>query len=232
MADAERGAQPPHRPAPPHMAIPQVLLDPGEAELPQARLAPLLGEVCLRPGSQASPWHGALPPGRRHPPNPVVVEQAPQGAAGSAELGGHLRQRPRVGDQPVLQVGPHAEEAELGDAGGGALVGGALALAGEQLPAGRLGEVVVGDGGADGHLGGGQAGGELGDAPAVVEQGLQARAQVGEAQASGLLVELMVLAAVDPNTALDAQAARRTGCWWCCPCARGAGSPTTPGDPP
>jgi hypothetical protein len=59
-------------------------------------------------------------------------------------------------------------------------VGGALALAGKLLPAGRLPDVVVLDRAADGRLGGGEVGGELGDAPAVLQQGLQAAAQVGE----------------------------------------------------
>jgi hypothetical protein len=114
----------------------QVLIDPGKAQLRQARLAPLLGEVCLRPGSKASPRHGALPPGRPHPPNPVLVEQAPHRGGCGAEVVHHLRQRPRPPDQPVHQIGPDALEAEVGDAGGGALLGGALALARQQFAAG------------------------------------------------------------------------------------------------
>jgi hypothetical protein len=131
MADAELGAQPPHRPVPPHVAVPQILVHLCEAKLPQARLAPLLCDVCLRPGSQASPRHGALPPGRPHPPHLILLQQAPQGARRRAKLTPHLRQRPR--------------------------------------------------------LGGGEVGGELGDAPALVEEGVQASVQVGEAQPSGLL---------------------------------------------
>jgi hypothetical protein len=77
-----------------------------------------------------------------------------------------------VGDQPVHYVRPHASEAGLGDAGGGALLGGTLALAGQSLVAGRLVDALVGDGAADGGLGGVEVGGELGDAPAVVQQGL------------------------------------------------------------
>jgi hypothetical protein len=232
MTDPELGAQPPHRPAPPHKPVPQVLIDPSEAQLHQARLSPLLCDMCLRPGSQASPSHGALPRCRPHPPNPVLIEQAPHRGGRGAKLGGQLRQRPRLGDQPVYQIGPHAGGAEFGHAGGGALLGGALALTGQQLLMGELVEVVVGDGVADGRLGGGEVGGELGGAPAIVEQGLQAGAQVGEAEASGLLVELMVMAAVDPEATVDGQAAGQA-CWWgCFPCARGAGRPTTPGDPP
>jgi hypothetical protein len=68
----------------------------------------------------------------------VLVEQAPQGAAGSAKLGGHRRECPRLGDQPVHQVGPHALEAKVGDADGGALLGVALALACQPLAAGKL----------------------------------------------------------------------------------------------
>jgi hypothetical protein len=62
---------------------------------------------------------------------PCCSSRRRRGAAGRAEFGGHLLQRPRLGDQPVQQVGPHPGNAELGDPGGGALVGVALALAGE-----------------------------------------------------------------------------------------------------
>jgi hypothetical protein len=92
--------------------------------------------------------------------------------------------------------------------------------------------VVVGDGAADGRLGGGEVGGELGDAPAVVQQGVQAGTQVGEAEPPGLLVELVVVAAVDPEVALDGQAATRWCYWGCCPCARSAGCHAAPGDLP
>ncbi len=105
-----------------------------------------------------------------------------------------------------------------------------LALAGEQLPAGELPDVVIGDGATDDRLGGAKVAGELGDAPAVVQQGLQAAGQIGEAQPSGLLVELMVMAAVDLEPAPDDQTTRQR-CWWgCFPCARGAGCPAAPGD--
>jgi hypothetical protein len=106
----------------------------------------------------------------------VLVEQAPHRRGRGAELTLHLRQRPRPPDQPVHQIGPDALEAEVGDAGGGALLGGVLALAGQLLAAGWLGDVVGGDSAADGRLGGGEVGGELGDAPALVQQGLQAGA--------------------------------------------------------
>jgi hypothetical protein len=80
-----------------------------------------------------------------------------------------LRQRPHLGDQPIHQVGPHAREAESGHAGGDTLLGGALALAGQLLAAGWPMDVMVGDGAADGRLGGAKVGGELGDAPALVQ---------------------------------------------------------------
>ena len=118
--------------------------------------------------------------------------------------------RPRLGGQPVHQVGPHPGKAQFGHPGGDALLGGALTLAGELLAARWLAKVVVGDGAADNLLGGAKASGELRDAPAVVQQGLQAGAQVGEAQAAGLLLELAVTAAVDHEPALDGQVARRT----------------------
>jgi hypothetical protein len=89
------------------------------------------------------------------------------------------------------------------------LLGVALALAGEALGPGWLGDVVVGEGAADGRLAGGQVGGELVDAPAVIDEGLQAGAEVGEAEPFGLLVELTVVAAVDREAALDAEAAGR-----------------------
>jgi hypothetical protein len=65
---------------------------------------------------------------------------------------------------------------------------------------GELLEVVVGDGAADGRLGGG----ELGDAPAVVQQNVQAGAQVGEAQPCGLLVEVAAVGTLDGEAVLDA----------------------------
>jgi hypothetical protein len=71
-----------------------------------------------------------LPPGRRHSPNLGAIQQTPHGGGCGAKLGGHLRLRPRLGDQPVQQVGPHATEAECGHLGGGALLGGALTLPG------------------------------------------------------------------------------------------------------
>jgi hypothetical protein len=94
-----------------------------------------------------------------------------------------------------------------------------------------LSETVVGEGAADGCLGGGEVGGELGDASAVLQQGAQAGAQVGEALPPGPLLKVAVAPTLDHEAALDAEAARRT-CWWgCFPCARRAGRPTTPGEP-
>jgi hypothetical protein len=58
-----------------------------------------------------------------------------------------------------------------------------------------------------------RGGWRAGDAPAVVQQGLQAGAQVGEAQPSGLLVEVAVAAIVDPEAPVEDQAARQRG-WW------------------
>jgi hypothetical protein len=94
------------------------------------------------------------------------------------------------------------------------LLGGVLALPGQLLAAGWLPDAMVGDGAADDRVGGVEVPGELGDAPAAVQQGLQAAAQVGEAQASGLLLEVAAAAIVDGEPALDRQAARQT-CWWC-----------------
>ncbi len=107
-----------------------------------------------------------------------------------------------------------------------------MALAGQLLAAGWLGDVVVGDGAADHRLGGVQVGSELGDAPALIQQGLQAAAEVGKAQAGGLLLEVALLAVGDGEAAAEDQAGRRMGCWGCFPCARSAGRPTPPGDPP
>jgi hypothetical protein len=188
------------------------------------RLAALLDRPRLHLRSAGRRGGGAPPPGRRHPPNLMHLQQAPQSAGHGAKLAPHLLHGPRPGDQPVHQVGPHALEAQLGHPGG-ALLGGTLTLVGELLAARWLVEVLVADGTADGWLGGAKVGGELGDAPAVVQQDLQARAEVGEAQAAGLLLEVAAAAIVDGETALDRQAARQTGCWWCFPCARSAGSP-------
>jgi hypothetical protein len=152
MTHAELGAQPPHRPAPPHKPVPQVVVQPREAELGQASLVPL-GRPRLLPGSAGSLGGGALPPGRRHPPDLVLVQQAPQGGGRGTQLGGYLLQGPRVGDQPVQQIGPHAGEAKLGDPSGGVLLGVALALTGQPRTTGWLAEMVVGDGTADGRPG-------------------------------------------------------------------------------
>src|SRR6266542_5823878 len=67
-----------------------------------------------------------------------------------SQLALDLLQRPRPGDQPVLQVGPQAGEAECDSAVGGALLGGALALTGQLLAAGWLPDVVVLDRSANG----------------------------------------------------------------------------------
>ena len=155
----------------------------------------------------------ALPSGRRHPSDLVLVQQPPQGRGGDTKLALDLLQCPRLGDQPVHQVDPYVGEAECDRACGGALLGGVLALAGQLLAAGWLAHVVVGDGAADHRLGGVQVGGELGDAPALVQQGLQAGAQVGEAQACGLLLEVALLLAVgDGEAAAEDQAGSQMGC--------------------
>jgi hypothetical protein len=75
--------------------------------------------------------------------------------------------------------------------------------------------VTVLDRAADGRLGGAKVGGQLRDAPAVIQQRLPAGAQVGKAQASGLLLEVAAAGIVDGEAALDRQAARQTCCWKC-----------------
>jgi hypothetical protein len=87
-------------------------------------------------------------------------------------------------------------EAEFRGADGGALLSSTPALPGQLLAAGWLRDLVVGDGAADRRLSGVQLGGELGDAPAILQQGLQAAAQAGEAQPPGLLFEV-ALAGID-----------------------------------
>jgi hypothetical protein len=72
-------------------------------------------------------------------------------------------------------------------------------------------ELLLGDGTADDRLGGVQMGGELGDAPAVIQQGLQTGTQVGEAQAGGLLLEVALLAVGDGEAAVEDQAGRQNG---------------------
>jgi hypothetical protein len=66
-------------------------------------------------------------------------------------------------------------------------------------------------------------GGELGDAPAVIQQDLQAGVQVGEAQAGGLLVEVALVGVGDGEAAAEDQAARQAGRLWCFPRAQSAG---------
>jgi hypothetical protein len=111
-------------------------------------------------------------------------------------------------------------------------LGGTLALACEPLWAGERLQLLIDEGLADGLLGGIQLGGELGDAAALVQEGVQAGAEVGVAEACGLLVEVAVVGVGDGEAAAEDQTARRADCWGCFPCARGAGSPTTPRDPP
>jgi hypothetical protein len=53
----------------------------------------------------------------------------------SAELGGHVGQRPRPHQKPVGQVRPEGAEAELGGLRGEALLGGVVALARQPLRA-------------------------------------------------------------------------------------------------
>jgi hypothetical protein len=84
--------QPPHRPAPPHPPVVQVLVHVCEAELGQACLAPL-GRPRLLLGSPGRVGRGALALGRHHPPNLVLVDRrrrvpraAPSSAATSASV--------------------------------------------------------------------------------------------------------------------------------------------------
>jgi hypothetical protein len=65
----------------------------------------------------------------------MVVQQPPQGGGRDTRLTLNLPQHPRLGDQPVHQICTHPLKAECGRAVGGALLGGALALAGERLAA-------------------------------------------------------------------------------------------------
>ncbi len=51
----------------------------------------------------------------------MLLQQAPQGGGSGAKLALDLRLGPRLGEQAVLQVGPHAGEAEFCDAGSDAL---------------------------------------------------------------------------------------------------------------
>jgi hypothetical protein len=153
----------------------------------------------------------------------VLVQQAAQGGGRGAKLVRYLLQRPRLGGQPIHQIGPHAREAESGHSSGDTLLGSVLALASQLLAARWLPDVVVGDGAADRRLGGAKVGGELGDAPAVVQQRLQTGAHAGEAQPPGLLVEAALLGVDDREATLNRQAARQTCSWWRFPCARCAG---------
>src|SRR6266545_2373320 len=120
IADAELGAQPLPRPATDEIPILQVLLQPSEAELCQADLAVLLARLSLLDRADGGRGGGTLPPGRRHPANLVLVQQPPQGRGGDAKLLLNLPQRPRLGDQPILQVGPHPLKVQCGGAIAGA----------------------------------------------------------------------------------------------------------------
>lgn len=140
----------------------------------------LLDHPRLLCGPLAAAAAGALPPGRYAPPDLIAVQSVPQGAGRGTKLALYLRQRPRAGDQPVHQIRPHARKAQLSHAVGGALLGGALALAGQLWRRegwGMSWSAMARPMAAWWCQGGRRAG----DAPAVVQQGLQARAEVREA---------------------------------------------------
>jgi len=148
------------------------------------------------------------------------------------ELSGKLACWPAPCDGAVGQVGPQGGKAQRGDAGCELLVSGVAALAGAaQRPRGAVDAGLVNEA-ADDVDGGVEFAGQLREAGVCLAARLQVVLQVSEAQASGLLVEASLLAVGDGEAAAEDQTARQM-CWLgCCPCARSAGSPTTPGDPP
>jgi hypothetical protein len=81
----------------------------------------------------------------------------------------------------------------------------------QPLAAGERLEMLLGDGAVDYRLGGVEMGGELRDAPAVIQQGLQTGTQVGEAQPSGLLLEVALVVVHNGEAAVDDQLARQLG---------------------
>jgi hypothetical protein len=86
---------------------------------------------------------------------------------------------------------------------------------------------------ADYINGGVQLAGEPGQAGVLLAARHQVAVEVSEPQEVGAVAQAALLAVDDGEAARDAQAtAGWWGCWWGFPCARSAGSPTTPGDPP
>ncbi len=137
---------------------------------------------------------------------PIGVQPVPDRAPVHAQLAGDLSERPSPLSHAVRQIRPKISEPQLDHPLSEAPVGGAAPLPGVQFA------------------------GELSQARVVLAARHQVATEVGEPQSVGAVAKVALLAVEDGEAAADGQAAVRWGCWWCFPCVRGAGRPTTQGD--
>jgi hypothetical protein len=128
-----------------------------------------------------------------------------------------------------FQVGLQGRVAQLGGgAGGQLLVGGVAALVGAADRAWGPVDADVGDEAPDDVDGGVDFAGELRESGVCLATRLEVVLQVGEAEGMDTL-QAPLLAVDDGKAAAKDQTT--PCCCWRYPCARSAGSPTTPGDP-
>ena len=73
--------------------------------------------------------------------------------------------------------------------------------------------------------------GQLRHIHVVVAAGRQVAAKIGEAESAGTVAQAALLAVDHCEATRDVQTGVRWGCLGCFPCVRGAGRPTTPGEP-
>jgi hypothetical protein len=163
---------------------------------------------------------------------PEGVQPVADGVAVHTQLAGDLDQCPRPLGHAVSQIRPEISKAELAGASGEALVGGAAALAcAADLRRGAVDAGLV-DEAADHVNGGVKLAGELRQAGVVLAARRQVAVEVGEAEGVSAVVQTPLLTVDGGETASDEEAAVHWGCRWCFPCARSAGRPANPGDPP
>jgi hypothetical protein len=172
-------------------------------------------------------WRALLPDTAQ----PKAVQPVPDGVPVHAQLAGDLDERPPVPGHAVNQIGLEAGEAELGSPLGQVLVSGADALVGGAEPPGWWGQAGVVEQAAGDHGGGGKLAGQSCEAGLLLAARREVAGKVGEAQGDDAVAQSLLLAVDDREAASEDQAAVVWCCQWYFPCARGAGSPTTPGDP-
>jgi hypothetical protein len=163
---------------------------------------------------------------------PVAVQPILDRAPVHLQLPSDLRKRPCPPAHPVCQIGLQARKAELRGTDREALIGGAAALAGAaDRPWGPV-NAGLSEQASDDINAAAKLAGELWQTRVVLTARHQVAVQVGESEGVGAVVEASLLAVDDREAAIQNQTTACWCCWGCFPCAWGAGSPTTPGDPP